>query len=284
MKPAWTTPAGLLVATFALSMGALLAGALTPQAARAENTSAIEHIKACARSNVPDPGAIRAMRFTSRDRVGNTKVTRVRISGKRAEDGSRRILARFLAPPEMAGTMLLMIERDGDNELYFKTPELSEPKLISGRDQAMTLFGTDFSFEDFQNLQSFNRPGHSKQLADSKVSGHDVWVVETLPEDADSSAYESVVTSIDKKTCIALKIEMYAPGGRVRKVLNVDPNQIQKRGDVWIAHHALMKDVRDYTETQLLVESVETHMDFPADRFDPSSLRTPTTGGGAGSN
>ncbi len=101
-----------------------------------------------------------------------------------------------------------------------------------------------------------------------------MWVVETQPEDASSSAYESLLTFIDKETCIPLKIEMYGPGGRVRKVLNVDPNQIQKRGDVWIAHHAMMKDVRDYTETQLLVESVETHVEFPADRFDPSSLRS----------
>jgi len=269
MKPVWTTLSGLLVAPLALSF----ATALAPRPAHAADTTGIEHIKQCSRKNIPEPGAIRAMRFTSRDRVGNTQVTRVRISGKRAEDGSRRALARFISPPEMADTLLLMIERDGTNELYFKTPELPEPKLISGRDQSLTLFGSDFSYEDFQHLQSFNRPGHSKQLADSKVSGRDVWVVETQPEDTASSAYESIVTSIDKKTCIALKIEMYGPGGRVRKVMNVDPNQIQKRGDVWIAHHAMMKDVRDYTETQLLVESVETHVDFPADRFDPSSLR-----------
>ena len=261
MKPAWIILAGLLTAP------------LTPGPARAADTSGVEHIKQCSRENIPEPGAIRAMRFTSRDRVGNTQVTRVRISGKRTEDGSRRILARFVSPPELADTMLLMIERDGENEIYFKTPELPEPKLISGRDQSLTLFGSDFSYEDFQNLQSFNRPGSSKRLDDTKISGRPVWVVETRPEDPSSSAYESILTFIDQETCIALKIEMYGPGGRVRKVLNVDPNQIQKRGDVWIAHHAMLKDVRDYTETQLLVESVETHVEFPADRFDPSSLR-----------
>jgi hypothetical protein len=255
------------------SLSLVLAGLLVaPFAAGAADTNSIEHISECTRANIPEPGAIRAMRFTARDRVGQTRVTRLRLEGKRAPDGSRRLLARFVAPPEMEGSMLLMIERDGENELYFKSPDLPEPKRINGPDQSLNMFGTDFTYEDFQNLQSFNRPGLSKQLLDSKVSGRPVWVVETLPASNSGSGYKSIVTSIDQATCLPLKIEMFGKDGRIRKVLSVDPNQIAKRGSTWIAHHALMKDVRDYTETQLLVESVEVHVEFAEQHFQLSSL------------
>lgn len=255
------------------SVPIILAGLLaTPFAASAADTSGIEHIAECSRANIPEPGAVRAMRFTSRDRVGQKRVTRLRLEGKRAADGSRRLLARFVAPPEMEGAMFLMIERDGENEIYFKSPDLPEPKRINGPDQSLNMFGTDFTYEDFQNLQSFNRPGVSKRLLDAEVSGRPVWVVETLPDSESSSGYKSIVTSVDKLTCLPLKIEMFGPNARIRKILSVDPNQIVKRGPTWIAHHALMKDVRDYTETQLLVESVDVHVEFDEDHFQVSSL------------
>ena len=255
------------------SISLILAGLLaTPFAARAADTTGIEHIAECSRANIPEPGAVRAMRFTSRDRVGQKRVTRLRVEGKRAADGSRRLLARFVAPPEMEGSMLLMIERQGENEIYFKSPDLPEPKRINGSNQSLNMFGTDFTYEDFQNLQSFNRPGVSKRLLDSEVAGRPVWVVETLPESESGSGYKSILTSVDKETCLPLKIEMFGPNARVRKVLSVDPNQIAKRGSTWIAHHALMKDVRDYTETQLLVESVDVHVDFPEEHFQLSGL------------
>ena len=257
-----------------LALGGLLASRiLVPADANGADTGGVEHIKECSRENIPEPGAVRAIRFVSRDRLGSKRVTRLRLEGKRAADGSRRMLAVVVEPVEMEGAMLLLIERDGNNEIYFKSPDLPEPKLISMSDQSLSMFGTDFSYEDIQNLQRFNRPGVSKRLPDSQVSGRPVWVVETLPEAGSGSAYSSIVTSIDKQTCIALKIEMFGDNHRVRKVLNVDPNQIVKRGPTWIAHHAILKDMRDYTETQMLVDSADVHVQFPEDHFQVGSLR-----------
>ena len=258
----------------AASLAVLLTVALVPAPGQTADTQGVEHVAECSRNNIPEPGAVRALRFESRDRVGNKRVTRVRIEGKRAEDGSRRILARFLAPDDMKDALLLMIERDGENEIYFKSPELAEPKRINGPNQTLSLFGTDFTYEDFQNLQQFNRPGLSKRLSDSEVSGRPVWVVETLPAAESGSMYKSLVTFVDKETCIALRVEMFGDDGRARKILNVDPNQIVKRGPVWIAHQAIMKDLRDYTETQLLVETVDVHVEFAEDNFQVGSLRS----------
>jgi hypothetical protein len=253
-----------------VTSSALMLGAATASAA---DTSAVEHIKECSRANVPEPGSLRAVRFVKRDRIGHTRVTRLRMEGKRTEDGSRRILAVVIEPDEMKDAMLLIIERDGENEIYFKTPEMPTPKKINAADQSLSMFGTDFTYEDIQNLQRFNRPGVSKRLADDRVGGRPVWVVETLPEADSGSGYRSIVTSIDKATCMPLQIKMYGDGTRVRKILNVDPNQIAKRGDTWIAHHVIMKDMRDYTETQMLVDSADVHVDFPDDHFRLESLR-----------
>jgi hypothetical protein len=252
-------PAPVLLATLLLS----------PAVGSAEQADTSAEITACVERNLPEPDCIRAVRITARDRLGAEQVTVVKMFGRRTEKGARQLLVRFLQPEDVRGTAFLILERDGENEMYFQSPEFEAPKRISGTARASTLFGTDYSYEDFEHLQGFHRPGSSRRLDDDSIGNRSVYVVESRSDD---SAYERILTFVDKETCVALRMEMYEPGGRLRKELDVNPDFVRRKGPIWIANMALMHDLRDATTTQLLVDSTEQDVDLPEGMFSLAGL------------
>jgi hypothetical protein len=100
-----------------------------------------------------------------------------------------------------------------------------------------------------------------------------VYVIETRPADAAHSAYERIVSFVDKEKCVALRVEFYEAGDRLRKELIVNPNQVLKRGSVWIAHMAVIRDIRQFTTTQFLVDSTRHEEDLPDSIFTVEALQ-----------
>lgn len=249
----------------------LLAGlSLCPALVSADEADTASSITACAERSFPEPDSIRAIRITRRDRLGSEQVTVVKMYGRRTEEGYRQLLVRFLQPADVRGSSFLILEREGENEMYIMSPHLGAPKRIMGTQRASTLFGTDYSYEDFEQLQAFRRPGSSRRLEDDEISSRPVYVIEGRSAD---SAYERIMTFVDKETCVALRIEMYEPGGRLRKELHVNPEFVRRKGPVWVANMVLMHDLRDGTSTQLLVDSTEQDVEFPEGLFSVAGLR-----------
>ena len=239
-----------------------------------ETGSAEEEVARCLEDNMPEPDSIRALRVVARDRTGAERVTVVKLYGARSDEGYRQLLLRFIEPADVAGAAFLMLERPEQNETYFKPGPDQPPKRITGAGSSMALFGSDFSYEDFEYLHGFTRPGETKRLEDAAIDDRAVYVLETRPSAEAQSAYQTIVAFVDKETCIPLRMEMFEVGGRLRKVLSVNPSQVMKRGPVWIAHRALMRDIRDYTTTQLLVDSTEQDS-LPDETFSVEALRAP---------
>ena len=113
-----------------------------------------------------------------------------------------------------------------------------------------------------------------KRLADDEVGGRSVYVVERSPPEADASAYKTILSFVDKQTCIALRVELYESGRRLRKVFTVNPSYISKHGSVWVPQFSMMQDLRDFTMTQVLVDSSEQDP-LSDDLFSVSGLAKP---------
>jgi len=217
-----------------LVIGVLLA----PLWGVAQDEKPVEQILECAAGNVPAPGSIRAVRLTARDRIGSKRVTRLQIQGHRTKDGRRRVLVRFLEPPEMVGASLLFLEGEDENQVYYMSPELERPKRLTGAERTLELFGTDFSYEDFERLEALTRPGASQRLEDDAVAGRPAYVVHTFPADRAASDYGAVVSHFDQKTCVPLKMEMFDRNGVLKKQLLANPDQVHRRGQAWIPQQA----------------------------------------------
>jgi hypothetical protein len=243
---------------------------VAPLAGHAEEPLEVEEVAQCARRNLPEPDTIRAVRIVERDRVGAERTTVVKIYVRRTGEKRRQVLIRFEQPEELRGSAFLMLEREGENELYFKSTELPAVKRISGPAKAEQLLGGDFSYEDFEYLQGFSQPGEWKRLEDAAVSERPVYVVETRPT---QSAYQRVVAFVDKKTCVALRIEFFESSKRLRKVLTVNPRQVLKRGSVWLPHMALMRNIEELTTTMFLVDSSQQGP-IPEGAFDLPGVDT----------
>ncbi len=234
-------------------------------------------VAACVNRNTPEPDTIRAVRFVYRDRIGSERVTRVRIYGRHNGDGMREMVAQIVAPKEIQGSALLLLERSTGNELYFKPSSLETATRITGASRSLGLFGTDLSFEDFERINGLAGSASWKRLDDDKLGGRAVYVVEISPPAADASAYATILSFVDKKTCITLRMELYEAGRRLRKVFTVNPNYILKKGSVWVPQFSMMQDLRDFTMTQVLVDSSEHDLALSDDLFTVGGLelRTP---------
>ena len=269
-------------ALFRLALLALLALAAQPSAADSAAPSGdpekpaytAQDIQDCVQSNVPKRTSEQEVEFTAVDRVGNERFSRAEVQGKRFDDGQRRVLLKFNRPDDLRGSAFLMIERAGSNgsDMFLYSPELRKVKRLSGRATASSLFGTDFSAEDFERLQGINRPGTLRRVEDAEIDGRPVWRLETRPTEAAESAYERIVSFVDQERCVALRTESYEPGDRLRKVLTADPETIERHGDIWVPERLVMRDERDETHTVLRVDEVRLDVEIADRQFSLATL------------
>jgi hypothetical protein len=250
-------------------LGSLWIGALALVAAAASATTDAE-VKDCIERNAPEPDAVRAVRITRRDpRAGSKRIIVLKLYGRRAPDGARQLVARFVDPEDIRGSTILLLEREGGSEVYMASPELPKPQRIRGGDRAGLLFGTDVSFEDLEWLEGFRVASALERKADAKEGLHEVYVVETHPDD---SAYSRVVSYVDKETCLPLRMELFGANGRLRKELTTDRRAHVRHGDAWVAHDMLVRDVRDLTSTHFMTDTHQRDVLLPEDLFSVDGM------------
>jgi hypothetical protein len=136
-----------------------------------------------------------------------------------------------------------------------------------------SMFGTDFSYEEFERLQGIAESAPATRQPDAAVEGRSAYVLDVRPTSESDSAYERIVTFIDKETCLLLRSEFFERGDRTaRKVLTAATSTLSREGDVWLAREYLMRDLRDETETKMIVEEVEVGVEIPRKVFSEREL------------
>jgi len=131
--------------------------------------------------------------------------------------------------------------------------------------------GTDFSYEDFERIQGILSDVQAEQFPDDTLAGRPVYVLMSYPPE--SSGYVKVATYIDKETCVPLKTELYESGHELRKQLTVDPAAIQHQEGIYYPSELVVKDLKQKTETRLIVQNVSIGTELGNDLFDPEKLK-----------
>lgn len=242
-----------------------------PVAVRAEPAEPVGPVIECLGRNAPDLDTIRALRFVSRDRVGSERVTVVKIYGRRGANDLRQLLVRFIEPGYMRGTLLLIRQTPSGSDMYLKESQTGDVKKVTAGGRSLALFGTDFTYEDFEHLELFDGPAESERLPDATIGGRPAYVLRTPA--AQHSTYAYLETYVDQETCVVLEMRFYGVEDVLRKVLTVNPRQILKRGPRWVAHMAMMRDLRKDTTTLLLVDSTEQDVLLAEEMFSLERLR-----------
>lgn len=233
--------------------------------------STVDEIETCIQNNLPDDSSVQTVVLTTVDRIGAENRMRAEIFWAKDEDDRSSVMLRFSDPVEMRGSSLLMLERKPDNDLFMYLPELRRTRRITGRMMAGSLFGTDFSYDEYERLYGLSGDATSSLTGEEELDGRKVWVVESVPA-PDSSNHEKVVSRVDQEMCVPLLVEFFENGDEARKRLEVDRARITKEGELWVPRMVTMHDMRDGTHTVLEVEKIALHQEIPRKVFSQREL------------
>jgi outer membrane lipoprotein-sorting protein len=193
------------------------------------------------------------------------------VKWKRFAEGHSGWLLVLVEPPDVQGSAYLMLEKDVGEQMWVYLPEIKRARRIHLSTVAGSLFGTDFSYEDLKYLQRISFQAGAQRLPDVVEDGRKLYVVQVTPPE-EGSAYEKVVGFVDQSSCVPLRIEFYQKGGERVKLLNVDPRSVHREGKGWLPRSIAIKDLKNESETKLLVSKVKLDADLPDRIFSVTTL------------
>jgi hypothetical protein len=227
----------------------------------------------------PEPSSVRSLRMAPHGRPGAETVLLLRLYGRRNEQGLGQLFLRVDEPDRLRGTSLLVLQRpDAESDIYLASPEQTAPRPIRGAERTQGMLGTDFTYEDLERVQHGWPPGAAEivERPSAEIGGRSVHVLEVRPRD---SAWERIVFSLDRESCLPLLVRFYEPGREsVRKELIVDWSSHMRYGGLWVVRSALMRDWESHTGTHLLVDSHEQEALLPEDQFTLEGLERAVRG------
>jgi len=236
----------------------------------------------CMTGNLPASSSIQNFEFRSESVSDDTsedsyetgvRVLRASVYLSEYSDGQRRVLAYFHEPFEVRGARILLIEKASGNETFLYAPVFGDVRRLTGRHVSSSVNGTDFSYEDLEQLYGMAKGREMNRLPDSELNGRDVYVLQFRSEAGSGSTYQRVDVYVDKQTCVNMKMELYEKSERLRKVYMVDHDSLRKVNDQWVPYKMTMRDIRNMTETKLILHKMEIDVAFPDDMFDQSRLK-----------
>lgn len=236
-------------------------------------TRSLEEIEECVRNNLPRTSSVQTVALRSTNRVGDVNESIATIHWMSFDDDLSKVLLRFTRPLEMRGAGLLLLEKKGRSpDTFLYLPEIGQVRRVSSSAAASSLFGTDFSYEDFNRLVGMSGEAAKELGDDTEIEGRGAHTITARPTPESGSAYERIVMAVDTETCVVLQTQSYEPGDQLRKVLLTDPAEIKQIGSLWVPHRLTMRDVRDETKTDVVVEEIEVEAKIHRKMFSAREL------------
>jgi len=230
-----------------------------------------EVVRSCIEQNTPETTAVQAIELHARDRSGYEQVLQANVYWKRGADGRSRLLMHFEEPVDIRNARFLIIENKPENDMYIYMPGLFKVRRITSKRISSSVLGTDFSYEDFERLHGILQNLKAEQYPDDVLDGRPVYVINSYP--GGSSDYDKIATYIDKQTCVTLKVELFEQGHKLRKTLTIDPTSITPVGNIQVPRELVMRDLRDKTQTRLVIDEIRTGVPLDDALFDPEQLK-----------
>jgi hypothetical protein len=184
--------------------------------------------------------------------------------------GQSKSVIRFLAPAEVKGVALLMVNHpDRASDQWMWTPAIERDRRIALQDRSTRFFGTDFSFEDLEerDVDQFDYASQGEQ----KVDGAMCWKIRSTPKEKKSSQYTNSLVWIRQDNYATARLELYVKDQAVRRLNYSDIKQIQ---GIWTARDLTMMDLRRSTRTRLHLDKIEYNLPLDDARFTLQALRT----------
>jgi hypothetical protein len=183
--------------------------------------------------------------------------------------GSSKAVLRFLAPAEVRGVALLVInhpQRSSDQWMW--TPALQRERRIALQDRRTRFFGTDFSFEDLEERDVDQY--EYRMEGEETLDGVACWRLEARPQQSKISQYDRSLLWVRKDHYVYWRIENYRRGNLLRRASFSDLENVQ---GIWTARTIEMTDLRQNSRTMLRLEKLEYQVPMKDEAFTLQALR-----------
>lgn len=274
--------AGLISSWVMLAPAVAAAPAAVAAAASGKTTTPatreLPQLLACMRAN--SPTRLRGQRVTMELREhgelmrtlrGQLYVKRDTVPGSGA-NGTLRANLRITEPEALAGGSYLITQTQDylHSGMYVYLPSVRRVRRITGSVADGSLMGTQFSYDEFKQLQSAFGDLQATLETPTTLDGRDVEQLLFASAGGKDARYDRVRAWVDRESCLPLKAEFY-DGERVVKRLSAPASAIQHDGGLWYLKRIDMLDVLADATTTLSAEPMAV-VGSPAKLFDPEQF------------
>ena len=167
----------------------------------------------------------------------------------------------FKSPADVKNTAFLTYDYDDpskDDDQWLYLPALKKVKRIPSADKSSSFMGSDFSYFDMtdRDLEDYD----FKLLKETKVRGHDAWMIEATPrnqEVIDESGYTKTIAIVRKDNYMVVRAINFMTNGK-KKYL--DLKRIHQESGVWLVDEMTMTTKKGKTtihKTILTFDNIE---------------------------
>ena len=203
--------------------------------------------------------------FDAKGKISDKRWTFERLGSH----GQSKAVLRFVAPPEVKGVALLVVNHpDRASDQWMWTPAIERDRRIALQDRSTRFFGTDFSFEDLEerDVDQFDYV----LLGDEMIDGVACWKIESTPKRTKSSQYTRSLVWIRKDIYTLARIESYVKDKAVRRLTYADVENIQ---GIWTAKRLEMSDLTRGSRTRLTLDKLQYNVPLEDSDFTLQAIR-----------
>ena len=219
---------------------------------------------------------VQVLELTSRNRAGRAMTRRLQAVRKESTPPGRAVV-RFLSPPEVRGTAMLVIEQAGrSDDVFLYLPAFGHTRRISSAQRYDSFFGTNLTYEDLEPKRA--NDFEAVLEGRSEVEGVSCLLLRIRARPGIASQYDFTRSCVDPERAVALWTE-YTVAGRVVKRMTADPRRVKRHAGHFIPELAQLTSTATEFVTEITTESHQPQREIPDRLFTTWNLES---GSGAG--
>jgi hypothetical protein len=230
----------------------------------------VAEVRECAERNLPKHTARQRLVLERVAKGADARRLEATLLWKRGEDGLSRVRVTVEAPQAERGTAFLLIEREGEDDMFSYLPEYRRVRRLTSRAVTGSFLGTDLSYEDFQQLQGLADDARVSRQPDSAIGGRPVYVLEGVAGSGAASSGERVRSYFDRESCVLLRAEL--SGGENEREVEVAWADVERVGEHWVPRRLVLRDLTKGSETRLSIGETEWDVELPDSLFSEGDL------------
>lgn len=214
--------------------------------------------------------------FTLTNRAGSKRVRKVHSATRLQANGRDNMrVTRFLAPPDVKGTVSLLIEHaQADDDLWIYLPALKKVRRLVSSNKKDSFVGTDFSYADVIGYRTAD--WNYRLVGEEALGGQPCYVVEATPKTAQVQAdtgYSKRIDWIRRDNSVTLRSEYWDAQGDKLKVSSFsDVQLVDPVRERWQAMRLEANNLQTGHQTAIVFEHFKANQQIAAEQFTVAAM------------